>query len=965
MTVPHLPAPSIRHKLTLVMAFVAVLSAGAAMVGLGVAIGRTLRTQVEREVAAVSTLVASNLTAPILFNDLGAATEQLRALRRNSDIAAARAVLADGTVFALSAAGFGEMRLRSAAQPAVPPDLVTGPDAGGDRVAGWGGAAANRLVTTPITLDGERLGTLEVIWHGAVLGHRLDRFVPWFLTVAGAAIVVALALSAVMQRLISRPIEALEAAMTKIARESDFSVRVARRSNDELGSLTDRFNAMLGEIGRRDDTLARYRAELEDRVARRTRDLSEANTELTRTIAALGREKEAAEAANRAKSRFLANMSHEIRTPMHGVLGMCELLITSPLDERQKEVATTIDRSARQLLEIIDDILDISKIEAGRLVIARDPFDLWSAVEDVTDLFRERATRKGLALTCTLAPDLPRWVVGDALRLRQVIGNLLSNAVKFTERGRVDLTGTTAAIEAEAVELRFTVRDTGIGLAPDTIARLFQPFAQADDTTTRRYGGTGLGLAISRHLARSMDGDLTVESRPGAGATFAFTARLGRCAETDAQTSRARRFAGRSVLVVTGAPPAEGDPADRLARWGARVERVRRPEDAAPAPDRFALAVLGGDLDPAEASRSLAAFAVDPALGEVPILLYDWPSAAALPPAVSADRVVGRLRRPVSPSGLFDALSRALDRQTDTGRDALAPPPGRAAAASPATAAAGRAAARFDAAVLVAEDNIVNQQLIAAYLAKLGCRTRVVNDGHRAIEAARAERFDLILMDCHMPRLDGFDATTAIRGAAAGAGATDPTVPIVAVTASAMPEDRSRCRAVGMNDILVKPFTADSVRAMLETWLPESRAGAPTEAWPSGEQDRPSGAAGHALDTIAATMGASIAAAIAETFLAHLPTAIGALSDALADGDPRRVGAAAHTLKSSAAQVGLTEAASLCRILEEATAGGVPADAAAQIAAIDAVTADGADALAREITRLRGADRSSGTTKRR
>ncbi len=761
MIIGALASLSVRSKLIVVMAFVAIASVAVVVAGLGWAIGRTLQGQIEQEVDAVAGLVAANLGALILSGDASAADQLVASLGRKTDILAARVVVRDGTVFAAHRSETVPSRFRQA-------DPF--------------GLSDTPVLSTPINQDGDHVGDLEIIWDRGILTRRLGGFLPWFGLVTVGAVAIALVLSVLLQRVISRPVEALNMGMARVSASPGVSVRVPRTSDDEFGALTDRFNTMLEEIEHRDGLLAQHREALEDMVAERTRALQQGNARLAQTVTDLAKAKAVAEAASQAKSRFLANMSHEIRTPMHGVLGMCQLLSSGPLSGEQRSIAATIERSGRHLLGIIDDVLDISKIEAGRFHVVTETFDLWQALRETADLFRERASEKGLPIVCTLAPSLPRWVEGDALRFRQVVGNLLSNAIKFTTAGRVALTVDVVEAPGDAVLVRTIVRDTGIGMTADEIGRLFEPFVQADDTTTRRYGGTGLGLAISRHLARSMGGDITVASESGQGATFLFTARLAR---------------GR----------------------------------------------------PAEADEQ------------------------------------GRVSAATAPSG---------------------------------------APARFDAAVLVAEDNPVNQQLVVAFLAKLGGRARLVRDGRQAIEITRTERFDLLLIDCHMPVLDGFDATLAIR-ARTDVAATPADVPIVAVTASAMAEDRNRCFSVGMNDILTKPFTAEALSAVLERWIPHRRSeagGAPapgsaTTGVRDSDLTKTEAAIARAIARISEGAGSEAARVSVETFLAHGPQAMDRLDRAIAGGDAAAIRAAAHELKGACVQFGLDEVVGACQVIEQ------------------------------------------------
>lgn len=927
---------SIRRKLTLAMAFVAILSVAAAVAGLGLAISQTLRSQTEREVGTVARLLGANLSAAILFDDPAAATKLLGALTEAPDIVTALVRLPDGREFAHYPAAPG----------AKPP-----------------AGARTQVLSTPIRLDADHLGSLEIRWDSAVIESRLDQFLSSLGVVAALAIAVAVILSTLTQRLISRPIEALKDAMTRISERKDFAVRVPQLSGDELGVLTDRFNLMLNEIERRDQLLASHRDALESEVEHRTKALRDSNASLAQTVADLGRAKAAAEAANLAKSRFLANMSHEIRTPMHGVLGMTELLAGSPLSAQQREIAATIDRSGHQLLAIIDDVLDFSKIEAGRMVLSSEPFNLWLVLEESVDLFRDRAAQKKLRLNCQVSMDLPRRVIGDALRFRQILSNLLSNAIKFTEAGRIDISAGLIAASDDSAMIQTTIRDTGIGLSAEVLGRLFNAFSQADDATTRRYGGTGLGLAISRQLAQLMGGDITVESEPGKGSAFSVTTRLAPEPVTDVASGVADQFARLHGLIVAAGAEATNGPASCLARWGIRFLTGADPGEAATlaqaAMDRhdlINLLVVGDGLDPDQVRQLLDTTIHHPAFAGAGLILYGWNEVdAPLPPGVTA----ARLRKPLRASEVFDALQTLLGGRNSRVAGAVAPaPPAPAPAPAPAVSAA---------AILVAEDNVVNQQLLRAYLQRLGFRATVVADGIEALEACARQHFDIVLMDCHMPNLDGFDATREIRRRAEGGG-TLPTVPIVAVTASAMAEDRERCLHAGMNDILTKPFTKDGLSRIMARWIADPAGSAPGTPSNLDPGRSPSAAAPvaraaaddirrsihEALSVIGQDTDAAVARSIVETFIAEAPKALRAIQAAHQERDGGKLRSAGHFLKSSADQIGLRSVAALCRTLEQQGASGNLAASDGQVRAIEREFTLALAILTKEVEQLTG-----------
>jgi CheY-like chemotaxis protein len=488
---------------------------------------------------------------------------------------------------------------------------------------------------------------------------------------------------------------------------------------------------------------------------------------------------------------------------------MTGLLLETPLTPEQREYAETARRSGEALLTLIDDLLDLSKIEAGRLELETIDFDLARAVEDVLDLLAERARSKGLELGCVVQADVPAMVNGDPGRLRQILLNLVGNALKFTHEGGVSVRVSRAAPQGTASVLRFEVTDTGIGITAAAHARLFQPFSQADASTTRRYGGTGLGLAISRRLCEAMGGAIGVESEPGRGTTFWFTAALGAGSDDSLVAARASFLHGCRVLVVNDQPAATVL-GEQLRAWGVASEEA--PDAPSALRQLGAAAASGaphhavvvnarmGGTDAVELARAITA---DPALAGMPLVMLSSSGQPASPRA----GITTWLVKPMRPTRLLGALSEALG---DAGRRGAR---GAAISASHGAASGGIAEPRLS--ILVAEDNKVNQTVITRMLQKLGHRVDIAADGLEAVNALRRMPYDLVLMDCQMPGMDGFEATRAIRAGEAGSPGH---IPIVALTANAMHGDREQCLAAGMDDFIAKPVTKQTLAAALERW---------------------------------------------------------------------------------------------------------------------------------------------------
>ena len=721
------------------------------------------------------------------------------------------------------------------------------------------------------------------------------------------------------------PCDALSAGMgERLAKGAIRDVEVRVRCRD--GKI---LNGLLSGETITSDGAPHFLAVLVDVTAHHQAEVAsqEANRRLAEAVAE-------AELVNRAKSDFLANMSHEIRTPMNGVIGMAGLLLDTELDAEQRRYAETLRNSGESLLTLLNDILDLSKIEAGKLDLEILDFELPALLDDLAAMLAQRAQEKGLEWICAAAPDVPVALCGDPGRLRQILLNLAGNALKFTSQGEVAVQARLACETARDVLLRFSVRDTGVGIPAEKQGLLFQKFSQAEASIARNYGGTGLGLAIAKQLTELMGGEIGVSSEAGKGAEFWFTVRLGKQAAGRMETGLpGGDLGGAHVLVVDDSATQRDVLVDQLAAWGLRAEAaadgpaaLQTLRRAHATGDPFLAALVDLQMPGMDGAAVVQAIRADADLRAIRLVLMSLLAERSSAPDGELG-AVDLLTKPVRQSDLLDCLATALGPAVAAGAK-----PCRVAPHSRPTL---RELRRSGGRILLAEDNITNQQVLQGVLRKLGLRVDTVNNGKEALQALIDLPYDLVLMDVQMPEMDGLEATRCIRRLPASV--SSPQLPIIAMTANAMRGDRERCLEAGMNDYLTKPLVPQTLAQKLDTWLPPDSPVAAGNALP------PPVAAPKARRPVFDKAGLltrllgdeELAGRIAATFQQNVPQQIEALRGALTAGDGPSAVRQAHAIKGASANVGGEALRAVAGDIEQAVKAGDLASAGSRLSEME------------------------------